>query len=945
MTLLDQSLPGETAPVTTTRSDPALVPTAISAPGSWRRWWPLAVIVLGTIALALPMVWGGVRLGQDTATQFYPWYANLGERLRAGGVPEWNPHQFGGAPLAADPQSGWAYLPAMLLFTLLPLPAAVVAQIAGHLLLANLGMWLLARRLGLGPLGALVAGFALAGSGIVYGRIPSGPASYQVVAWLPWVLLGAEVALGARTWPVRIAGWGLTGLAVSQALAAWVGQVSYYTLLLLGAWLVFRVLWGGTGRHVPAGGRSNAVLTPVGSAASAPRWPPAVSWPTLGRLAVHGTAVLAIGLGLSAAGLLPRLEFNGVSNASGGEYATDVGAVIGGSSSGTVIGRLFQPSLYYPGAAVLALAVIGLLLARGRFGGPFWLLVALGTIVLTIPAETPLHWLLYLLPRFRALHEHWPERVILIAFPGLALLAGAGAQALAEDGRTTGNATLRGVAVLLPGVILAGFGLLGGGVSVVAIVAVVSVAVITAVLLFRDRFPARASARDASGGGRDQLSRWLPATLLVVVVADLMLMTQALAGQAPFGGFHRRNLDAYYAPSGAAAFLRDRYETDEPFRFAGYDPAVGVFENGQSVLYRYQFPDPITRELAVNNRATVLGLEDVQGYDPLQIQRYVDLVTAMNGAPQEYHGSDLYPGGPGSPLLGLLNVRYLIVPSAFGADRTDLAGLMATWATVYDDGTVRVIENPGVLPRLWAVSETRTVPEGEALPLLADGGVDPLTTALLEEGIGPSPPVLPRTVAGTAAPALTLRQTGDPDTVRFDATVATDTLVVLSEVAYPGWVADVDGEPTDLLTADHALRAVVVPAGEHVVTLRYDSPATRNGLFISGSTLLVVVVGWLIAVWRSRVSGSAVLQSPPPAKRDPLHPSSRRAATPSLRAEDEMGRGRASLGVGTARPQATTRSDPRTAATIQAASTGCISGCHLGNDQANRPLAISAETP
>lgn len=862
MTLLDQSLPGETAPVTTTRSDPSSLPTAIAAPGGWRRWWPLAVIVLGTVGLALPMVWGGVRLGQDTATQFYPWYANLGDRLRAGGVPEWNPHQFGGAPLAADPQSGWAYGPAMLLFTLLPLPAAVVGQIFGHLLLANLGMWLLARRLGLGPLGALVAGFALAGSGIVYGRIPSGPASYEVVAWLPWVLLGAEVALGARTWPVRIAGWGLAGLAVSQALAAWVGQVSYYTLLLLGAWLVFRVLWGGTGRDVPAGDRSNAVLAPVGSAAVAPRCWPTVSWPTLGRLAVHGAAVLAIGLGLSAAGLLPRLEFNGVSNASGGEYATDVGAVIGGSSSESVIGRLFEPSLYYPGAAVLALAVSGLLLARGRFGGPFWLLVALGAIVLTIPVETPLHWLLYLLPRFRALHEHWPERVILIAFPGLALLAGAGAQALAEGARTSGNATLRGAAVLLPGIILAGFDLLGGGVSGIAIVAVVAVAVIAVVLLFGKHLPGRAPARDAPNRSGDRIVRWLPAALLVVVVADLMLMTQALAGQAPFGGFHRRDLDAYYAPSGAAAFLRERAEADGPFRFAGYDPAVGVIENGQSVLYRYQFPDPITRELAVDNRSTMLGLEDIQGYNPLQVQAYVDLVTAMNGAPQEYHGSDLYPGGLGSPLLDLLNVRYLIIPSSFGPDRTDLAGLVATWATVYDDGTVRVIENPGVLPRLWAVGETRTVPEGEALPLLADGTVDPVKTALFEAGVGPSPPVLPPSDAGTAAPVMALRQTGDPDTVRFDATVASDTLVVLSEVAYPGWVAEIDGEPADLLTADHALRAIVVPAGEHVVTLRYDSPATRLGLVISAATLTVVVGAWLVAIWRSRVGRPGAVSRP-----------------------------------------------------------------------------------
>jgi len=869
-------VPAQTIPRLAAASQPVGGPVTDSGHGDatrrWRRWLPLTVVVLSAVLMTLPLVWAGVRLGQDSATQFYPWYHNLGERLRAGGVPEWNPHQFSGAPLAADPQSGWTYLPAMLAFTLLPFGAAVVAQIFGHLLLANLGMWLLARRLGLGQVAALVAGLSFAGSGVLYGRIPSGPASYEVCAWLPWVLLGAELALRTRSWPVRVAAWGLTGLAVSQALAAWVGQVSYYALLLLAAWIAYRVLWGGTaddGGH-PHAGRWAAILAPVGSLADKRPHPPTPSHAqgaprliplvltgrrggvvvaTLGRLLIHGGAMLLIGLGLSAAGLLPRLEFNAVSNAAGGEYATASGGVIGGSSSGSVLDRLFQPTIYYPGAAVLALAVVGILLGRGRFALPFWLLTALGAIVLTIPVVTPLHWLLYLLPRFRQLHEHWPERVILVAFPGLALMAGAGVQVLVDGARSAGNAVLRGAAVVLPGLILAAFAVRGGGVSGIAIAGVIAVALVSLIVLFGDR---RAEANGGSPGAQPRAwlpVRWLPAGLVLVVAADLLLTNQALAGQGPFGGFHRRHLDAYYAPSGAAAFLRDRYEQDGPFRFAGYDPAINVTENGQTVLYRYQFADPITRELAVNNRATLLGLEDVQGYNPIQVAAYVDLVTSMNGARQEYHGADLLPVGLDSPLLDLLGVRYLIVPSA----GTDGATTIPPWPIVYDDGSTRVVENPEALPRLWAVDGTMTVAAGGALPLLASGQVNPRTTAVFEEGTGPalpSPPVPPG-AGPAAAPILTLASSDDPDTVRFTSSAAADTVVVLSEVAYPAWTARVDGQPVELLTADHALHAVVVPAGDHEVVLRYDSPATRTGLVVTLATLLVVVMGWLVAVWRT----------------------------------------------------------------------------------------------
>lgn len=805
------------------------------------RWATLALVGV-VLVFAAPMVWGGVRLGQDTATQFYPWYANLGERLRAGDVPEWNPHQFAGAPLAADPQSGWMYLPAMLFFTALPLAAAVVAQIVGHLALAAFGMYGLARRVGLGRIGALVAGTALAGSGVLLGRIPSGPASYEALAWLPWVLLGAELALRAARWPGRLAGWTLCGLAVSQALVAWVGQVSYYTLLLLAAWIAFRVLWGEPrGARAGAATLRSAILVPALPLTITPRPLPRPRWDTLGRLLVHGLAMLVMGLGLSAAGVLPRLEFNAVSSASGGEYGSTVGAVIGGSSGDDVIDRLFQPSVYYPGASVLALAVIGIVVGRGRYGIPFWGVVAVVVIVLTIPRQTPLHRLFYLLPEFRTLHEHWPERIVIVAFPGLAILAGAGAQAVVDGSRLAGRFVLRWAALVVPALVLGGFSLVGqvswiafGGIA--GVLLVVGLRLVGPpdwrVLLHRPRDP------------EPHPSDWLPALLVVIVAADLLLMTQALAGQAPFGGFHRRDIDAYYAPSGAAAFLRDRAGAGESFRYAGFDPSLRVTENGVPVLYRYQFADDATRGLAVNNRATLLGLADIQGYDPLQIQRYVDLVSAMNGGPQEYHGADLYPAGTTSPILDLLGVRYLIVPSAIPADQAaDFAGL-ATWPTVYDDGRERVIENPDPVAPAWLVGQVVTVDDGQAAALIASGQVDPMNVGVYEEGDGPAPPALPVATSPIRG-RVTASAGDDPD--RLDYTVTTDrpALVVLSEVAYPAWVAEVDGDPVDVLTVDRGLRAVAVPAGEHTVTLRYDSPATRIGLVVSALTLITLLTGWV----------------------------------------------------------------------------------------------------
>ena len=62
---------------------------------------------------------------------------------------------------------------------------------------------------------------------------------------------------------------------------------------------------------------------------------------------------------------------------------------------------------------------------------------------------------------------------------------------------------------------------------------------------------------------------------------------------------------------------------------------------------------------------------------------------------------------------------------------------------------------------------------------------------------------------------------------------ADDGVLVLSEVAYPGWVATVDGTPAPIYVANGLLRAVPLPAGAHLVELRFESPTLRIGVAVS----------------------------------------------------------------------------------------------------------------
>jgi uncharacterized membrane protein YfhO len=70
--------------------------------------------------------------------------------------------------------------------------------------------------------------------------------------------------------------------------------------------------------------------------------------------------------------------------------------------------------------------------------------------------------------------------------------------------------------------------------------------------------------------------------------------------------------------------------------------------------------------------------------------------------------------------------------------------------------------------------------------------------------------------------------------VRVDAPA--DGFVFLSEPYYPQRRAYLDGRPVIAMRADLAFTAVPVPAGEHVVELRYDASRFYAGSAISGLT-------------------------------------------------------------------------------------------------------------
>jgi hypothetical protein len=162
------------------------------------------------------------------------------------------------------------------------------------------------------------------------------------------------------------------------------------------------------------------------------------------------------------------------------------------------------------------------------------------------------------------------------------------------------------------------------------------------------------------------------------------------------------------------------------------------------------------------------------------------------------------------------------------------------WETVYEEDGAVVLRNLRALPRAWLVAEAEAVDGEEALRRIRGESArafDPRRTALVEV----APERLPRLPGGAAPPGATARVSYGPNKLIVETDAPADSLLVVSETHYPGWVAEVDGTPAEIYVTNYLLRGVFVPAGAHRVEMRYEAPAMRAGAAVSVATLLFVV--------------------------------------------------------------------------------------------------------
>ncbi len=291
-----------------------------------------------------------------------------------------------------------------------------------------------------------------------------------------------------------------------------------------------------------------------------------------------------------------------------------------------------------------------------------------------------------------------------------------------------------------------------------------------------------------------------------------------------------RSADAAPPETGAIRYLQSR----APNRFVGVSTDIAF--------------QPLPADLAMD-----FDLFDARSYDYPAEKRYDRLWrrNVVPGAPDFAQPVELASATPASiRALSLLSVAdFLQHPEG---DPIRVPGTRVAYRG--PDGVV--YSNANALPRVFLVQRQQTV-DGEeaALAAATAPGFDGRSLAVTESRLPGLPESTGADAGGSAGRARLASYEAEKVVAKSNA--PRRSLLVLTDVHYPGWKAFVDGEEAPVERVDYLLRGVMVPAGSHTVEFRYEPASVRAGLIISALGVVALLAALGVGLQQRRRAGHA----------------------------------------------------------------------------------------
>lgn len=777
----------------------------------------------------------------DLTYIYEPVCSYLRSSIQEGRIALWNPYSYCGMPQIAVPSPGLLY-PLTHLMTLLPFSQGTAAYLVLHQTLAGIGGFLYLNRLGFGRRASMFGGYCLAFSGYMF-AMQKFPDYVATIAWLP---LGLYAAISVLRSSGNLKAFFLALLSISTGLMIYAGRPEIFVPGLV--LLLMQSL---------AEAKQNARLVPAF------------------RSAVPNFFAIAIGIMFAAPMIMPVAEWLSLSPRSMGisknelfiwsatwydwistilwEPFGDLMQSFGPENDNFLAlinkdsGRspLLSPVYLGPGFATATL--IG---ALNKSFKPRWLILSLFALFCLLAAgnQTPFApSLADLFPQVQLFR--YPVKLLIFPTILAIILATHGFNCIASS--TAGEKTIKLIAAFWFIILLAGTSLLLTPSIIALLQAFSSLHGISlpaadllrarsclAISFFASSLFGLAFCAVAYARQKSKLTE-TKASFALALIAILPMIVYGLESQAhsAAGGFYTKPQVLRSMLDKLDANNDNRSSTDGRVLYLNLEPLsipnlYFTDKSGSTAeLYHTYVRDVMYPNCHFSTNRTYSN-----GYVLAETAQIINLYnTAIQCSSQCESQVRCFAMSdyPLSHFCSLTSTEYVVTKK--WAQYAQQAALLEPqlFQLLADDDrlNIRIYRNKIPTKRFFLAGDINIVKSWAtwekvigslSVPIVLDDD----STSILEGTVNSAimNPEAERTQSN-----LTVLE-DKPETVKISVDAPQASLLVAKDQYYPGWIAEVDGEPTTIIRANLFNRAIEIPPGKHQVTFHYHPESLWNGI-------------------------------------------------------------------------------------------------------------------
>ncbi len=200
-------------------------------------------------------------------------------------------------------------------------------------------------------------------------------------------------------------------------------------------------------------------------------------------------------------------------------------------------------------------------------------------------------------------------------------------------------------------------------------------------------------------------------------------------------------------------------------------------------------------------------IQSVDGYDPLYLRRYAELVAAVGRGKPDIRppfgfNRIITPQNYSEDVLNIFNVKYLLALVELENDRFE---------KVFEEGETKIYQNNNFIERAFFVDRTQGANNKQtAIEKIFENKTDLSNVAVVE---GKTYEKFNREWSRGKVEVVSY----NPNKIIMKVENQGKGFLVLSDSYYPTWKASIDGVPVEILITNYNFRGIVVPGGSKEV--------------------------------------------------------------------------------------------------------------------------------